>query len=117
MKLQKIGEQIKEITGVDIFDQSRRRELVEMRSVANVFMHDVMGMGWTEIVREYKRNGFKITHASLIHSYDTYKDHSFYNRQLPLIHEVLLNDSKINIIKKVSSLSPEKLEEIEEILK
>jgi len=117
MKLQNIGEQIREITGVDIFEQSRKRELVEMRSVANVFMREVMDMGWTEIVREYAKNGFKTTHRSVIYSCETYPDHSFYNKQLPLIHETLMNDSKINIIKKVSNLSPEKLEAIEEILK
>jgi len=117
MKLQKIGEQIKEMTGVDIFQQSRRRDLVEMRSVANVFMRETLGMGWTEIVREYRKNGFKTTHRSVMYSCETYPDHSFYNKELPLIHETLLNDSKINIIRKVSSLSPEKLEAIEEILK
>jgi len=117
MKLQKIGEQIKEMTGVDIFQQSRRRDLVEMRSVANVFMRETLGMGWTEIVREYRKNGFKTTHRSVMYSCETYPDHSFYNKELPLIHETLLNDSKINIIRKVSTLSPEKLEAIEEILK
>lgn len=117
MRLKRIGESIKEMTGVDIFEQSRRRELVEMRAVANVLMSKTLRMGWSEIVREYKKNGFNTTHASIIYSCETYPDHSFYNKQLPLIHEALLNDSKINLIEKIINLSPEKLEEIEEILK
>ena len=116
MKIETIAETIKELTDVNILEQSRRRSVIEMRSVANKYLIDVMGLRWTDIVREYSKNGFKTTHASIIHSYNTYGQHSFYNSDLNLIYETLLNSSKMNIIKQVNKMTVEQIEQIETIL-
>jgi hypothetical protein len=116
MKIETIAETIKELTDVNILEQSRRRSVIEMRSVANRYLIDVMGLRWTDIVREYSKNGFKTTHASIIHSYNTYGQHSFYNSDLNLIYETLLNSSKMNIIKQVNKMTVEQIEKIETIL-
>ena len=116
MKIETIAETIKELTDVNILEQSRRRSVIEMRSVANKYLIDVMGLRWTDIVREYSKNGFNTTHASIIHSYNTYDQHSFYNSDLNLIYETLLNSSKMNIIKQVNKMTVEQIEQIETIL-
>jgi hypothetical protein len=116
MKIETIAETIKELTDVNILEQSRRRSVVEMRSVANRYLIDVLGLRWTDIVREYAKNGFNTTHASIIHSVNTYKQHSFYNSDLDLIYETLLNSSKMNIIKRVNKMTVEQIEKVEAIL-
>ena len=116
MKIETIAETIKELTDVNILEQSRRRSVVEMRSVANRYLIDVMGLRWTDIVREYAKNGFNTTHASIIHSYNTYDQHSFYTSDLNLIYETLLNSSKMNIIKRVNKMTVEQIEKVEAIL-
>jgi len=116
MKIETIAETIKELTDVNILEQSRRRSVVEMRSVANRYLINVMGLRWTDIVRGYAKNGFNTTHASIIHSVNTYKQHSFYNSDLDLIYETLLNSSKMNIIKRVNKMTVEQIEKVEAIL-
>ena len=116
MKIETIAETIKELTDVNILEQSRRRSVVEMRSVANRYLIDVLGLRWTDIVREYDKNGFNTTHASIIHSVNTYKQHSYYNSDLDLIYETLLNSSKMNIIKRVNKMTVEQIEKVEAIL-
>ena len=116
MKLKIIAETIKEHTDINILEQSRRMSVVEMRCVANRYLVDVLRLRWTDIVREYAKNGFNTTHASIIHSVNTYKQHSFYNSDLDLIYQTLLNSSKINIIKGVNKMTVEQIEKVEAIL-
>ena len=116
MKIETIAETIKELTDVNILEQSRRRSVVEMRSVANRYLIDVLRLRWTDIVREDAKNEFNTTHASIIHSVNTYKQHSFYNSDLDLIYETLLNSSKMNIIKRVNKMTVEQIEKVEAIL-
>ena len=116
MKLKIIAETIKEHTDVNILEQSRRMSVVEMRCVANRYLVDVLRLRWTDIVREYAKNGFNTTHASIIYSVNTYKQHSFYNSDLDLIYQTLLNSSKMNIIKGVNKMTVEQVEKVEAIL-
>ena len=55
MKLETIRDTIKDLTQIDIFEQTRRREVIEMRAVANRYMSKVKKMRLTEIMRDYER--------------------------------------------------------------
>jgi len=116
MKIETIAETIKELTDVNILEQSRRRSVIEMRSVANKYLVDVLRLRWTDIVREYTANGFNTTHASVIHSVNTYEQHKYYNSDLDLIYETLMNSSKMNIIKRVNKMTAEQIEKVQAIL-
>jgi hypothetical protein len=48
---------IKQITGVDIFQETRKQEVVEYRAVANLFLNKILGCSLMDIVRWYQSNG------------------------------------------------------------
>lgn len=116
MKLKTIANTVENITGVNIFEQTRRRDVIEMRSMVNTYLTKVQNMKLMAIVNDYKKNGYNTTHPSIIHSINTYPTHSFYNRDLELIYESLLNDTKLNILNKIQNLTPEQVEKVEAII-
>lgn len=116
MKLKTIANTVENITGVNIFEQTRRRDVIELRSMVNTYLSKTLNMKLMAIVNDYKKNGYNTTHPSVIHSINTYPTHSFYNRDLELIYESLLNDTKLNILNKVQNLTPEQVEKVEAII-
>ena len=116
MKLQIIRDTIKETTGIDIFEHRRRRDVVEMRCVANKYMRNIKKMRLTEIVREYKRCGFKTHHATILHSLKNYKQNCHYNKELELMYKTLINDNRLYVMKKIPKATDKQIEQIEEIL-
>ena len=60
---QKDRDTIKELKQIDIFEQTRRRDVIEMRSVANYYLYKISKMRLMEIVREYEKNNYKTTHG------------------------------------------------------
>lgn len=116
MKLKTIANTVENITGVNIFEQTRRRDVIELRSMVNTYLTKVQNMKLMAIVNDYKKNGYNTTHPSIIHSINTYPTHSFYNRDLELIYESLLNDTKLNILNKIQNLTPEQVEKVEAII-
>ena len=116
MKLKTIADTVKNITGVNIFEQTRRRDVIEMRCMVNTYLTKELNMKLMSIVNDYKKNGYNTTHTSIIHSINTYPTHSFYNRDLELIYESLLNDTKLNILNKIQNLTPEQVEKVEAII-
>ena len=116
MKLKTIANTVENITGVNIFEQTRRRDVIELRSMVNTYLTKVQNMKLMAIVNDYKKNGYNTTHPSIIHSINTYPQHRFYNRDLELIYESLLNDTKLNILNKIQNLTPEQVEKVEAII-
>ena len=67
------------LTGLDVFKETRDREYVETRALLNTMLHDDIGMGWSRIAEFYKGNGKKMNHATVMHSvknYPIYKQHN-----------------------------------------
>ena len=82
MKLETIRDTIKELKQIDIFEQTRRREVIEMRSVANRYLSKVKKMRLTEIMREYKRCGYNIHHATILYHLKTMSKFVFITQKL-----------------------------------
>ncbi len=116
MKLKAIRDVIKEINNIDIFEQTRRREVIEMRSVANRYMRKRDKKILRDIVNEYKENGYNTTHCSILHSLKTYNQHSKYNKNLDLTYKHLLGDAKLYVMEKLPKATDKQIEQIEEIL-
>jgi len=116
MKLEAIRETILTLNNIDIFEQTRRREVVEMRCVANKYMSKVKKMRLTEIVRDYKRCGFQTHHATILYSLKNYKQNSYYNLDLEKMYKTLLGDNKLYVLEKIPKATDEQIQQIEEIL-
>ena len=116
MELKTVRDIILEVNNIDIFKQTRRTDVIEMRSVANTYMSNICDMRLTEIVREYAKNKYTTTHASIIHSLNSYKQHCKYNKNLELTYEHLLGDTKLCLMKQLPKATDEQIELIEEIL-
>jgi hypothetical protein len=116
MKLKAIRDIILQVNDIDIFEQSRRREVIEMRSVANKYMRKQNKKIFRDIVKEYKENGYNTTHCSIIHSLNTYKQHCKYNKNLELTYKHLLGDTKLYVMENLPKATDQQIELIEEIL-
>ena len=115
-KLETVRDTILQVSNIDIFEQTRRREVIEMRSLANTYVYYVGKMRLMEIVREYARNGYQITHASIIHSLNTYEQHKFYNPDLELTYKALIGDNRLYVLEQIPKATEKQIEQIEQIL-
>ena len=116
MKLEAIRDTIKEINNIDILEQTRRREVIEMRCVANHYMSTVKQMRLTEIQREYKRCGYSIHHATILHHLRNYEQNAFYNPDLELVFKTLIGSPKLYVLEQIPKATDKQIEQIEEIL-
>ena len=120
MKIETIAETIREITDVDIFEKTRKREVVELRSVATYYLRKVAGLKYRQISNEYKNNGLRIHHSTLIHSLKNYDMYRKYSDSVQQAHLSLINDNLVDvrkyILKNMSKMTTEKIEKIEEIM-
>ena len=114
--LENVRDIIKEITNIDIFEQTRRRDVIEMRSLANTYLSTVCKMRLMEIVRAYARNDYQTTHASIIHSLNTYEQHKRYNPDLELTYKALIGDNRMYVLGRIPTATEEQIEQIEQIL-
>ena len=56
MRLQpiQIADKIKELSGINIFENTRKRPVVEMRSLLCYLLREKLGMRWTNIALFFK---------------------------------------------------------------
>ena len=116
MNIKKIAEVIKDLNNIDIFENTRRRDVIEMRAVANKYMREYGKMRLMQIVKAYEENNFKTSHCSVIYSLNTYEQHAKYNKNIELTMKALLGDNKLFVIEMIHKANDEKIEQIEEIL-
>jgi phosphopantothenate synthetase len=120
MKIETIANTIKEVTDVNIFEKTRRRDVVELRSVATYYLRKVAGLKYRQISDQYKRNGLRIHHATLIHSLNNYDIYKKYSESVQKAHLCLIDDNLVDarkyIIRNMSKMTADKIEKIEHIM-
>ena len=112
-----VQELIKQISGVDIFQETRKQEVVEYRAVANVFLNKIMGYSLMDIVRWYQSNGKNSHHATIIFSINNYDIYKKYNKDLEKMFNTLLSSttsttSIADLIKEVKDLNQKELNDL-----
>ena len=80
--IKKIGDSVKEMSGIDIFDNTRSRSHVELRALVCYILREKMGMRWTNISLYFKSEGKTMHHATAIHSVKMYPIYRKYNNDL-----------------------------------
>tara|TARA_R110001606_G_scaffold191094_1_gene339061 strand:+ start:205 stop:573 length:369 start_codon:yes stop_codon:yes gene_type:complete len=120
MKIETIAKTIKDVTEVDIFQKSRKREVVELRSVATYYMREVAGLKLRQIVEKYKKSGLKIHYSTLLHSLNNYDTYMKYNDEVKKAHLCLIDDDLVKarnyIIRNMYKMTAEHITKIEAVL-
>ena len=92
----KISERIIEMTGVDIFQNTRKREYVELRALVCHIFRNKMNMRWTTIANFFTSMGKKTDHASVIHLVKMYPIYKKSNEDLFELESCFEFKSKLN---------------------
>jgi hypothetical protein len=109
-----VQELIKQISGVDIFQETRKQEVVEYRAVANLFLNKILGYSLMNIVRWYQSNGKNSHHATIIFSINNYDIYKKYNKDLEKMFNTLLSSttsttSILDIIREIKDFDQNQL--------
>jgi hypothetical protein len=78
----KVAESIVEMTGVDIFLNTRQRNYVELRALVCYILREQLGMRWINIAAYFESMGKSMNHATAIHLVKMYPTYRRYNEQL-----------------------------------
>tara|TARA_R110002167_G_scaffold69576_5_gene196014 strand:+ start:1380 stop:1751 length:372 start_codon:yes stop_codon:yes gene_type:complete len=85
MTAQEISDKIIKKTGVNVFEDTRRKEVIHYRSLLIYLLREKMNLRWTNIALFFKANEKNITHATIIHShhyYEVYKEQNLKLKEL-----------------------------------
>jgi len=95
----KIAKHIIDISGIDVFNNSRKREYIEMRSLLTFMLRHHCNMTFHEIKDFYQSKGKRYDHATALHSLKSFETHRRYNRNLDKYFDIVLlrirNKSKL----------------------
>ena len=95
----KISKHIIDISGIDVFNNSRKREYIEMRSLLTFMLRHHCNMTFHEIKDFYQSKGKRYDHATALHSLKSFETHRRYNRKLDKYFDIVLlrvrNKSKL----------------------
>jgi len=96
--IKKIGDSVKEASGLDIFDNTRRRDYVEMRALVCYVLRKKMRIGLTNIALYFQSEGKTMHHATVIHLVKMYPVYKKYNSSLEWIEDSFeeLNNLEFN---------------------
>ena len=95
----KIAKHIIDISGIDVFDNTRKRKYIEMRSLLTFMLRHHCNMKFKEIKNFYQSNGKNYDHATALHSLKSFETHRRYNPMLDKYFDIVLlrvrNKSKL----------------------
>ena len=77
-----ITNKIKQLSGIDVFEQSRTRDVIEIRSLVCYLLREKRSMRWTAISNFFIKNNKPMNHATVIHSVRNYPIYSKFNKKL-----------------------------------
>lgn len=94
MKIQeRLREEVKNVTGYDPFQRTRKREIVESRALYIHLLHKYHKKGCSEIARILKLN-----HATILHSIKNFDIYVRFNSRLEkALYEILMIEKQDNI--------------------
>jgi hypothetical protein len=81
----RLADTVCRLTGVNVFENSRKREIVEARGLLNWIYRRVCGLTYNAITRIYKSQGKNYDHTTALHSIKNYEMYEKYN---PTLYEI-----------------------------
>lgn len=114
----KIAKQINKVANVDVFENTRRREVVEARSLLSFILYKYEKMTLQQIGNLFKDKGRSGNHTTVLHAIKSFETHKKYNSKiqewlLDITIKLKNNDAKKEFIKhKVNFLDTEDVDKI-----
>jgi hypothetical protein len=82
--LDQIVTKINALAGLNILDNTRKREYIEARAVFCVIAYKYVGLNLSQVAQYFKDRGKSSDHATILHALKNYEIYSKYNSQLNL---------------------------------
>ena len=117
-KADKIAKEINKIAKVDVFENTRRREVVEARSLLSFILYKYEKMTLQQIGNLFKDKGRSGNHTTVLHAIKSFETHKKYNSKiqewlLDITIKLKNNDAKKEFIKhKVNFLDNKDVDKI-----
>ena len=114
----KIAKQINKVANVDVFENTRRREVVEARSLLSFILYKYEKMTLQQIGNLFKDKGRSGNHTTVLHAIKSFETHKKYNSKiqewlLDITIKLKNNDAKKEFIKhKVNFLDTEDVDKL-----
>ena len=86
----KIAKDIIDISGINVFENSRKRKYIEMRSLLTFMLRHHCDMKFKDIRDFYESNGKSYDHATAIYSLKAFEMHRRYNEKLDKYFNIVL---------------------------
>jgi len=90
-----IANKIQEISGLDLFKNTRKKEYIEIRSLFNYLLRNKLNMRWAYIAQFFIDNGKRYDHSLAIHSCNSYEQLAKYNPKLKEIEHMFTFKSNL----------------------
>jgi chromosomal replication initiation ATPase DnaA len=90
----RFAENVCKLTGTNVFEKTRKREVIEARSLLNWLYRKVCKMTYHSIARLYKKQGLNMDHATVIHSVKNYQMYEKYNRGLYEVRMLVMSSDR-----------------------
>ena len=97
LKPLEIANKIIELSGINIFEDSRKKNIVEMRSLLIYILREKLGMRWVNIALFLKSNNKPVNHATLIHSVKNFEMYKKDNKQIQEIYNIFSFKSNLGV--------------------
>lgn len=116
-----LSKKIIEVTGQDVFAQSRKRDVIEARSLLSFILYKSKGMTLTQIRDFYEANGKPYDHATALHAIESFELYRRYNKNLPKwLEEIVGHDDDIKskkalLIENIKSLGDNQIDYLYEL--
>jgi len=81
-KADKIAKEINKIANVDVFQNTRKREVVEARSLLSFILYKYEKMTLQEIGNLFKEKGRSGNHTTVLHSIKSFEINNKYNNRI-----------------------------------
>lgn len=124
MKVERLIQEIKKESGIDLFRNTRKREYTETRALFSYFLRNYFGYKLHEIVEIYRKNGYTTHHATILYAVRNYKDvYLPFSRILKDLDEKMYikfgnhNEVKLRTLKmRIDSIPEERLDEAKRLI-
>ena len=83
-----VAKKLKQITKIDVFENTRKQEVIEIRMLLCYLLRQKLGMRWTNIAKFFVNNGKHMTHATAINAYKMYSVYKKHNKKLAEIERM-----------------------------
>ena len=84
---------LKIITGINVFENSRKREVVETRALLVYILREVENMSLFSVRDFFRANGKEYDHSTVLHAQKSYAMYSKYNKKLQEYFDLFLQKS------------------------